>query len=175
VLAGCEGRSTGKLHAELCGHGAVDRDAYEQLLAAMALAGLVELREESFRAEGKDVAFRKAILIREADDFRLLVKERPEKSPRGRKRAAKKSAPSRAATGDAALIEALKKWRMGVAKKEGVPAFRVLTDKALTGIAAAMPATEEELLQVSGVGPRAASRHGAAILRVLSAGGHVAS
>jgi DNA topoisomerase III len=173
VLAGCEGRSTGKLHTELCGNGAVDRDAYEQLLAAMALAGLVELREESFRVDGKDVAFRKAILIREADDFQLLIKERPEKSPRGKKRAAKKAAATRAGSGDAALIEALKKWRMGVAKKEGVPAFRVLTDKALTGIAAAMPATEEELLQISGVGPRAASRHAAAILRILSASGSV--
>ena len=73
------------------------------------------------------------------------------------------------------MLEALKKWRMGVAKMEGVPAFRVLTDKALVGIAEARPSTEEELLQVSGVGPRVASRHGAAILRLLSAGSRVDS
>jgi len=156
ALAKNDGRSTGKLHGELCGNGVVDRDAFEQLLSAMARAGLLELKEETFRAEGREIAFRKVLLIKSADDFELLIKERPEKT-----------APARSEA-DLPTVEALKKWRMGVAKKEGVPAFRVLTDKALYEIAQERPGSNEELLLVAGVGPRGASRYGAGILHVLS-------
>lgn len=165
------GRSAGKLHAELCGNGVVDRDAFEQLLSAMARAGLVELREETFRAEGREIVFRKVLLIRAATAFELLIKDRPEKTVKARKRAAKKAAPARAAA-DLGMVEALKKWRVGVAKKEGVPAFRVLTDKALYAIAEELPSSDEELLLVAGVGPRVVSRHGAGILHVLAANGN---
>jgi ATP-dependent DNA helicase RecQ len=101
----------------------------------------------------------------------LLIKERPERKAK-KKRGAGKAAKGkkRAAAGDPA-VDALKKWRMGVAKKEGVPPFRVLTDKALEEIVAERPASEDELLTISGVGPRTASRYGAAILRVLAADG----
>jgi superfamily II DNA helicase RecQ len=107
------------------------------------------------------------LLLTPAAEFELLIKERPEKTGKARKRAAAKkpSAPRRQA--DLPMLEALKKWRLGVAKKEGVPAFRVMTDKALQEIAQDRPASEAELLQVSGVGPRLASRYGAGILRVL--------
>jgi DNA topoisomerase-3 len=166
VLGSCDGRSTGKLHGELCGTGMVDRDAFEQLLSAMARAGLLELREETFTAEGREITFRKAILVQDAESFELLIKERPEKLVRAKKKAAAKKARKQAAAGDPTM-EALKRWRLAVAKKEGVPAFRVLTDRALAGIAEDSPATLDELLQVAGVGPRAASRYGAGILKVL--------
>lgn len=167
VLAKCEGRSTGKLHGELCGNDVVDRDGFEQLLSAMARAGLIEVREETFTAEGREIVFRKAILIREAETFQLLLKERPDRKTKVRRKTAKKPARKRAAA-DEPILDALKRWRLGVAKKEGVPAFRVLTDRALAGIVQEKPGSLEELLQVSGVGPRVVDRYGSGILRVLS-------
>lgn len=170
ALSKNDGRSTGKLYTEICGASNFERDAFEQLLSAMARAELIELKEETFTAEGREIAFRRALLLQMARTFELHIKERPEKKAKSKKRAAAKKAMKKAA-GEDAIVEALKQWRMGIAKKEGVPAFRVLTDKALLGIAEERPASNEELLAVAGVGPRAVSRYGAGILRVLSADG----
>ncbi len=161
-----DGRSTGKLFTELCGGTAYERDTFEGLLSAMARAGLVELKEDTFEADGREIVFRRVLLIKAPDSFELLIKERPERKAKTKKRAAAKKAMRKAATDDPA-IDALKKWRVAQAKKEGVPAFRVLTDKALMEIANDRPANNEELLQVSGVGPRAVTRYGAGILKVL--------
>lgn len=170
ALSKNDGRSTGKLYSEICGTTNFERDGFEQLLSAMARAGLIELKEETFTADGREIAFRRALLLQMVRTFELQIKERPEKKAKTKKRAAAKRAMKKAA-GEDAIVEALKQWRMGIAKKEGVPAFRVLTDKALLGIAEERPSSNEELLSVAGVGPRAVSRYGAGILRVLSANG----
>ena len=170
LLAKTDGRSTGKLFTELCAGTPIERDGFEGILSAMARVGLLELKEETFTAEGREINFRKALLLKPAAEFSLLIKERPEKALKSRKRAVAKKVAKKAATGDLGLMEALKKWRLGVAKKEGVPAFRVLTDAALREIADSRPVSEEELLEVAGIGPRLASRYGAGILRVLSGG-----
>jgi len=167
ALSRNDGRSTGKLFTELCGGSPLDRDAFEQVLSAMARVGLVELKEETFTADGREIAFRKVLLIKADGEFALLIKERPEKSLKSRKKAASKKAAKKASTADLPTVEALKKWRLAVAKKEGVPAFRVLTDAALREIAEERPASEDALLQIAGIGPRLASRYGAGILRVL--------
>ncbi len=82
------------------------------------------------------------------------------------KASAKQTKP-RAAAGDS-VIEALKKWRLEQAKKEGLPAFRILTDKVLNEIAADRPSVTDDLLEVSGLGPRLVTRYGPAILKVLA-------
>ena len=81
---------------------------------------------------------------------------------------APKKVVKKASTADLGLVEALKRWRLAVAKKEGVPAFRVLTDAVLREIAESRPESEEELLEIAGIGPRLASRYGAGILSVLA-------
>lgn len=169
ALRKADGRSSGKLHAEVCG-AVVDRDGFEQVLSAMARAGLVELREETFTAEGREIAFRRVLLLRGPDDYTLLIKERPERKRSTKRRAAPAKKARKRATVEDPAVEALKSWRLTQAKKEGVPAFRVMTDKVLEEIAGERPADEEELAQIAGVGPRLVSRHGAAILRVLRKG-----
>jgi DNA topoisomerase-3 len=166
TLLRSDGRSTGKLFTEVCGGTPFERDAFEEVLSAMARVGLLELKEETFTAEGREIAFRRVLLVKADGDFALLIKERPEKTLKSRKRTAAKKV-KKPATVDLTMVEALKKWRLGVAKKEGVPAFRVLTDKVLTEIAEERPVSETALLQIAGVGPRLASRYGAGILRVL--------
>ncbi|MCX6607402.1 MAG: DNA topoisomerase 3 [Acidobacteria bacterium] len=178
ALKKSDGRSTGKLHTELCTGTPVSRDAFEQILSAMARIGIVELKEETFQAEGREIAFRRALLTWEgsqadANDLDLLIKDRPERTTTSRPRAAAKKSVkksrSKPAAAESNLVEALKKWRLAQAKKEGVPAFRVMTDKVLAEIADDLPQTQDELLQVSGLGPRTATRYGAQILKLVLA------
>lgn len=64
-------------------------------------------------------------------------------------------------------VLALKKWRLAEAKQQGVPAFRVFSDKVLLAIVDAEPSDQDELLSVPGIGPRMAARYGPTILKLL--------
>jgi DNA topoisomerase-3 len=66
--------------------------------------------------------------------------------------------------------KALRDWRLAEAKRRGVPAFRILSDKSLQAIAADKPATTRELLEIPGVGARVAEQYGAQIFRILERG-----
>ncbi|MCB0875428.1 MAG: ATP-dependent DNA helicase UvrD2 [Solirubrobacterales bacterium] len=68
-----------------------------------------------------------------------------------------------------AAAEALREWRKGRSDADGVPAFVVLSNRQLEGIAAAMPAGERELLACDGIGPTKLERYGEEILAVLGA------
>jgi len=66
------------------------------------------------------------------------------------------------------LVEtALRSWRSQEAKKRGIPAFRILTDRTLVGIARARPADEDELLAISGIGPALLKKYGRVLLALL--------
>ena len=66
-----------------------------------------------------------------------------------------------------AAHEALRAWRTTRSNADGVPAYVVLSNRQLEGIAAAMPADERELLACNGVGPTKLERYGDEILAVL--------
>ena len=51
-----------------------------------------------------------------------------------------------------ALVPALKAWRLAEARRQGVPAFRILTDRTLVALARARPANEADLLGSRRVG-----------------------
>ena len=63
---------------------------------------------------------------------------------------------------------ALKAWRLAEAKNKGIPAFRILTDKALQAIAAKQPRTNSELLNLPGVGLKIVEKYGTQIFGILS-------
>jgi DNA helicase-2/ATP-dependent DNA helicase PcrA len=65
---------------------------------------------------------------------------------------------------------ALRAWRSGVAKEGGFPAYRVLSDKELVGIANRLPSTLEELAGCRGMGPLRLERWGDEILALMDAG-----
>ncbi|MCA9586755.1 MAG: DNA topoisomerase 3 [Myxococcales bacterium] len=69
------------------------------------------------------------------------------------------------------LEAALRAWRTAEAKRRRVPAFRVLTDRTLQGIASARPATEDQLLGVTGMGPALLAKYGSALLSIVAARG----
>jgi DNA topoisomerase-3 len=194
-----DGQSTGQLFREL-GGGPEARRGFERLLGGLAAAGLLAIADDEFEKEGRRIHFQRASLTAEAlrggianlEDLRLP--EEPAAEPRqrvrkGRKAAAAASAPgngraaraaglslpvaipSGAAGPDPALVDALRAWRLAEARRSRLPAFRILTDRTLLGLAAARPAGEAELLAVSGIGPTLVRKYGTEILAIVRAGG----
>ena len=68
---------------------------------------------------------------------------------------------------DEELFERLRAWRKERADEESVPAFVVFTDATLQLIAERRPASEADLLRISGVGPAKLQRYGEAVLGVV--------
>jgi len=69
------------------------------------------------------------------------------------------------------LFAALKQLRKRLADAQGVPSYIVFNDRALREMAQRRPATDDELLEVSGVGPAKLERYGAAFLEAIRASG----
>jgi ATP-dependent DNA helicase RecQ len=67
-----------------------------------------------------------------------------------------------------AVFEALRRWRLAGAQREGVPAYVVASDRTLRDIALLRPRTLDQLLLAHGIGPQKAERYGAAILEVVA-------
>jgi len=173
------GRSVGKLHLELCGDTGLSRDEFEKLIAAMARGGLVRLTDAVFEKDGKQIPFRKANLTRDAEqidaDGPLALTIRDASGPA----VVKKRKKARVSTDKKAAVKKppvphsdtaekmLRAWRIGLAKKQGVPAFRIMSDKVLVAIAENQPATAAELLAIPGIGIKAVEKYGAQIYKIL--------
>ena len=66
------------------------------------------------------------------------------------------------------LVEALTRWRLNEARQRAAPAFTILNNATLQRLAALRPDNEEKLLEIKGIGPALARRHGAAILEIIA-------
>lgn len=66
------------------------------------------------------------------------------------------------------LIEPLTEWRTGQYLSQNIPAYWVLTQRALLDIADKCPTTKEELLAVSGFGPVKWKQYGEEILELIA-------
>ncbi|MCK6587178.1 MAG: ATP-dependent DNA helicase [Polyangiaceae bacterium] len=70
---------------------------------------------------------------------------------------------------DAALFEALRSYRAGIAKEEGVPPYVIAPDRTLIEVAVLRPRTPEELRSARGMGPGRVASYGDAILKIVKA------
>lgn len=68
---------------------------------------------------------------------------------------------------DASLFNLLKKLRKTVADKKAVPAFVVFSDATLKDMCRKMPVTNEEFLEVSGVGARKLEEYGPMFMKAI--------
>ncbi len=66
------------------------------------------------------------------------------------------------------LYDALVEWRRDLARASAVPAYVVFDNKTLRALTRARPASPNELLDVSGVGPVKVERYGAAVLEIVN-------
>jgi superfamily II DNA helicase RecQ len=186
-------KSTGKLYSELYPNREMSRDGFEEVLGAMARAGLVRLSDAVFEKNGKQIPYRKVALTRagnsidEATPVEFIMKDtapafirrkRKKKTPRKRARRPDTAAhPKRLAKTEQStagqgphIEEALRVWRLAEARRLGVPAFRVFSDQALTAIATKLPGTAAELLAIPGIGISTVEKYGAQIYRILHQG-----
>ena len=177
------GQAAGRLHREVFGD-ALERRAFEALVAGLVRAGLAVEESDSFDKDGETISFARVRLTRaglEADagtlaEVRIARAAEPERAPRrgrksGRGRAARPAATANGASGaepDGALFAALQRWRNAEAKRRRIPAFRVMTNAALAGIAASRPRDERELLAVKGIGPALAAKYGSVLLELAA-------
>ncbi len=69
---------------------------------------------------------------------------------------------------DAQLFDILRKLRMKIARTNGVPPFVIFGDATLKALCVQMPSTEEELLEVYGIGESKAAKYGKAFLEAIN-------
>jgi ATP-dependent DNA helicase RecQ len=72
-------------------------------------------------------------------------------------------------SGDATLLAALRAWRSEVARTRGVPAYVVLHDTTIDGIATAHPTTLGQLRNIPGIGDKKLEHYGADLLALVAA------
>ena len=92
--------------------------------------------------------------------MRTVKEERP---------AARRSVPEELDGAQAELFGRLRALRARLARRQGVPAYAVFSDKTLRELAVVRPRTMEELKSVSGIGDAKARRYGRQFLSELSA------
>jgi ATP-dependent DNA helicase RecQ len=71
--------------------------------------------------------------------------------------------------GNPTLIGALRTWRSEVARKRGVPAYVVLHDSTIDGIAASRPATLTQLRGIPGIGDKKLEHYGDELIALVKA------
>ena len=74
-----------------------------------------------------------------------------------------------AATSNPALVGALRKWRSEIARQRGVPAYVVLHDATIDGIAATRPTTPAQLRGIPGIGDKKLEHYGDELLALVKA------
>jgi len=71
--------------------------------------------------------------------------------------------------GDPGLLGALRAWRSQVARSRGVPAYVVLHDSTIDGIAAARPASLNDLRGIPGIGDKKLEHYGDELIALVRA------
>ena len=71
--------------------------------------------------------------------------------------------------GDPTLLGALRAWRSQMARQRGVPAYVVLHDSTIDGIAAARPTTLNDLRGIPGIGDKKLEHYGDELIALVKA------
>jgi DNA topoisomerase-3 len=168
----------------------VSRNEFEALVEALFRAGLIRIEQDDFTKEGRVIEFQRLFITQEGyrtlrrggfeSRVQITVVKSPKRKTAGRRK--KKPSPVRGKkrrtssarrapavsekTPSLRLVSELKAWRLALARQRGIPAFRILTDRVVNNIVADHPHTEDELLQISGVGQAILKKYGKRILAI---------
>jgi RecQ family ATP-dependent DNA helicase len=179
-LSGRDGQAVGRLFDEAMSiDSKVSRSGYERVLSALTRARYVEIFQSEFEKDGKKISYRKVHLLslgksaKGKDLAELEIDGDPMGTTKASRSKSKKKSPTPTQTRERdptvnselpKLFEDLRAWRLGEARKRGVPAFRILSDRVLHAIVEDRPTTEDALLQVAGMGPKLVRQYGEEIL-----------
>ena len=174
------GLSTGRLYSAACAGSSFPRSEFEHLLRSLAKAGLIAISEHAFEKEGKSIHYRKAELTEEGYSFDLEDIRSIAITSRGRVQEGKIQAPVRKsdtsrtirrpgsdAWENQELIDRLREWRKRMARKRGVPAFRIFSNRVLANLTSDLPTSDDELLMVQGVGPYFVEKYGKDVISMV--------
>jgi DNA topoisomerase-3 len=173
------GLTIGQIHRDVLENGSLDRDSVEHVVGALARARTVAVEDHSFEKDGRTITFQRVRLLDGAHGARgargarnVTLTQTPKRSlPAKTKK--KPPAPARhdeeAAGPPARLLEALRAWRLAEARRKGIPAFRVLTDRALLGVASEQPRSEAALLRIPGLSRAIVAKFGRELLAIVAA------
>jgi RecQ family ATP-dependent DNA helicase len=181
VLKESMGMGTGKLFNSVCPGSSFTRTDFEGILKSLAKGGLIKLTEQSFEKDNETITYLKAGLTHKGFDFNpedmkdisivttgRTIGKLGKKSHVLKKKEIRVIKPAVSNTDENPELHGqLKKWRSVEARKHGVPAFRVFSNKVLDNLSHELPTTHDELLGVEGVGPRFDEKYGNEIIRIV--------
>jgi superfamily II DNA helicase RecQ len=173
------GQAIGKLFRDI-GEGYIQRKRFDDILAALRRQGYVDMHEDDFEKDGKVIRFMRVSLTAAGSSVRgsiadlrlsspLLARDKTKRTTtrRSSERAPIAAEVSLDRAGEK-LVTRLKEWRRQQAAENQAPAYTVLTDRAILGIASAKPSTLSELLKVHGIGPSVLDKYGRKVLDLIS-------
>lgn len=178
-----DGRAVGQLYRDVLNE-KVERRLLDSIVGALARLGVLRVVSEEFVKDGERIPFQRVWLRRDKEatslpSMKLAVGPTSQRSTDGTGRGRRRKTPRRggargaakppkAKKGDSALERELRTWRSSEAKRRGIPAFRILTDQSLRGIAESKPASEAALLSIAGIGMSAVRNYGKALLAIVA-------
>ena len=152
-------RQWGLVNLPVYGTSEARRALLMEVVELLAADGYLAITEGKFPLVGFGPRYREAA----EPDFALRIKQ----TPKVRKGSAAKP-PKAARPGAADLFERLRALRLRLAQEAAVPPYVIFHDATLAAMAAARPATEEELLALPGVGEKKLATYGKAFLEEIA-------
>jgi ATP-dependent DNA helicase RecQ len=169
------GKSTEKVqqfgHADLPTFGAgadLDDAGWRSVFRQLLAAGLLQADAQAYGALRLMDAARPVLKGEATLSLRKQAKRIHGKKSALTTRRSNSSVGPALAEADAPLFEALRAWRAGLAREQGVPAYVILHDKTLRELAARRPASAADLLDIPGIGQAKVERYGETLLQLLA-------
>lgn len=172
---------TGKLYNVTCQDRTFKRPAFESLLKALVRNGLIILSEHSFEKNGETIHYKKAELTNSGYMFDKREAAKISVDPgmisgsnrkkRHKLKKAEKPDPVKVTLknrkDNPELYKKIRAWRNDLAEEMGIPAFRIFSNKVLSGLSSELPTCDAELFKINGVGPYFMERYGDEVLRII--------
>ena len=159
-------RQWGLVNLPVYGTSEARRALLMEVVELLAADGYLAITEGKFPLVGFGPRYREAA----EPDFALRIKQTPKVRKGSAAKPPKAARPGAADLGaaDAELFERLRALRLLLAQEAAVPPYVIFHDATLAAMAAARPATEEELLALPGVGEKKLATYGKAFLEEIA-------
>ena len=159
-------RQWGLVNLPVYGTSEARRALLMEVVELLAADGYLAITEGKFPLVGFGPRYREAA----EPDFALRIKQTPKvrKGSAAKPPKAARAGAADLAEVDAELFERLRALRLALAQEAAVPPYVIFHDATLAAMAAARPATEEELLALPGVGEKKLATYGKAFLEEIA-------